>query len=60
MIVMTIDNINGVDYSHDDFVDDDDDDDETSPLPCKSSFHSGPGSGQANRPYTKHFTVRGK
>ena len=56
MIVMTIDNINGVDYSHDDFVDDDDNDDETSPLPCKSSFHAG----QANKPCTTHFTLRRK
>ena len=33
IIGMTIDNVNGVDYSHDDRVDEDDNDEETSPLP---------------------------
>ena len=31
--LITIDNVSGVDYSHDDRVDEDDNDEETSPLP---------------------------
>ena len=31
--LITIDHVNGVDYSHDDRVDEDDNDEETSPLP---------------------------
>ena len=31
--LITIDNVNDVDYSHDDRVDEDDNDEETSPLP---------------------------
>ena len=31
--LITIDNVSGVDYSHDDCVDEDDNDEETSPLP---------------------------